>query len=82
MPYTVYILYSASLDRYYKGYTSNLADRLHRHNAGYGRYAKTGKPWELIWHTTKSSRSEAIGLERKLKNMNREKLEAFVEKYS
>ena len=28
--YTVYILYSASIDRYYVGSTGDLADRLHR----------------------------------------------------
>lgn len=34
--YYVYMLYSAILDRYYVGQTSNLEDRLKRHNQGRG----------------------------------------------
>ncbi|MBX3255554.1 MAG: GIY-YIG nuclease family protein, partial [Chitinophagaceae bacterium] len=32
MPYTVYILYSSTLDQYYIGHTQDMADRIFRHN--------------------------------------------------
>ena len=33
MTYFVYILYSESIDRYYKGHTNNIEQRLSRHSA-------------------------------------------------
>ncbi|WP_462245896.1 GIY-YIG nuclease family protein [Ekhidna sp.] len=82
MIYFVYILYSSSLDKYYKGQTNDLNDRVRRHNDGYEKYTKSGVPWRLVWNVEKRTRSEAIILERKLKNMNRDKLESFIKKYS
>jgi len=63
----VYILYSRSLNRYYIGHSSNLEDRLERHNRGRSKYTKGGKPWELIWVMVCDTRSEAMKLERKIK---------------
>ena len=82
MPFYVYILYSESTDKYYKGQTNDLNARINRHNAGYEEATKKGKPWTLIWFTEKESRSDAVILEKKLKNMNREKLETFISKYT
>ena len=82
MDFFVYILYSESIDSYYKGQTSDLEDRLHRHNSGYEKATKSGTPWKLIWCTQKATRSEALILEKKLKNLSREKIVQFVEKYA
>ncbi|WP_421874750.1 GIY-YIG nuclease family protein [Marinoscillum sp.] len=82
MPFFVYILYSESADKYYKGQTNNLEDRLKRHNAGAEVATVKGRPWKVVWSTEKESRSEAIILEKKLKNMNRLKLKSFIDKYS
>ena len=79
--YFVYILYSEKLDKYYKGQTSNLKSRLERHNRGLETYTKKGTPWILVGFLTKSERSEAIILEKKLKNLNRKRLEDFIKKY-
>ena len=46
--YSVYVLYSASFQVYYKGYTENINDRLAQHNAGLSRYTAGKGPWELI----------------------------------
>ncbi len=81
MAYSVYIIYSKSLNRYYKGYTSNLNRRLKEHNSGYSTYTKTGMPWVLILELKKETKSEALVLERKLKNLNRERLKRFIDKY-
>jgi predicted GIY-YIG superfamily endonuclease len=39
--YYFYIIYSATLDRYYTGYTLNLEERIRKHNTGHNGH--TGK---------------------------------------
>ena len=81
MPYYVYILKSVSFLRFYIGQSNNLQDRLHRHNQQNEKATAPYAPWELIWHTQKNSRVEAIALEKKLKNLSRKRIESFMEKY-
>ncbi|MCF7805479.1 MAG: GIY-YIG nuclease family protein [Candidatus Marinimicrobia bacterium] len=45
MVYTVYILYSKSLDRSYTGHTRKLADRLKHHNQGRSKATRAGISW-------------------------------------
>ena len=82
MCYTVYILYSESLDLFYKGQTKDLTDRLFRHNHGREKSTKPGIPWMLVWFTTKKSRSDAVALEAKLKNMSKKNLASFINRHS
>ena len=82
MPHWVYILYSETADTYYKGQTDDLDDRLKRHNNKWERATQHGAPWKLVWKTEKSDRSAAMSLERKLKNLKRERLEEFIRRYS
>ena len=79
MCYYVYILYSSKLDSYYKGQTKDLTGRLNRHNQGYEKSTGRGVPWTLVWYRVAGSRSEAMLLEKKLKNMSRERLKRFME---
>jgi putative endonuclease len=81
MFYQVYILYSESLDKYYKGQTNDLPGRLKRHNAGQEKATKTGVPWKLLWSISKEDRSSALILESKIKNLSRDKLLNFMMKY-
>ena len=81
MSYTVYILYSSSIDSFYKGQTSDIEDRLRRHNSGYEKATSKGVPWKIVWSTTKETRNEALQLERKLKNLSRERTIQFIRKY-
>jgi len=82
MSYHVYILYSSSTDSYYKGQTANLEERLERHNNRRESSTQHGVPWKLVWETRKATRSEALKLERKLKNLSRERTIQFIKKYS
>jgi len=77
----VYILYSETANSYYKGQTSNLNHRIGRHNKGYEKATKIGAPWKLIWCTQKRTRGEALILEKKLKNLTKEKTIRFIQKY-
>ncbi len=82
MSFFVYILYSLKADTFYKGQTNNIEDRVRRHNLGLEKFTSSGKPWKRLWTTTKSSRSNALLLESKLKNLSRKRLLEFMKKYS
>ena len=81
MTYHVYILYSEAFDKYYIGQSKNVFERIHLHNNGSVKSTKPYLPWTIHWYCKKNSRSEAIILERKLKNLNRKRLMEFVAKY-
>ncbi|MFM1915109.1 MAG: hypothetical protein RLZZ531_778 [Bacteroidota bacterium] len=82
MKFHVYILYSEKINSFYKGQTSNLTDRLYRHNHRYEKATKAGVPWELIWTSEKPSRSDALILEKKLKNLSVKRTLEFILKYN
>jgi len=65
--YVVYILYSLSKDQYYIGHTSNLEDRLKRHNAGRSKATKHGVPWQVKYTQSFTTKSLAYSRERSIK---------------
>jgi putative endonuclease len=78
----VYIIQSLKDYSYYFGISSNLEDRLIRHNRNYERYTRNRSPWRLVWCTSKKTRSDALSLERKLKNMkSKKRIREFIQKY-
>jgi len=79
--YYSYILYSKSIDTFYKGSTSDITERVKRHNSGSEKYTTKGSPWILLWFTEKNTRSEAYKLEMKLKNLSRKRTIDFILKY-
>jgi putative endonuclease len=76
--YFVYILQSRKNDSFYKGSTDNLARRFLEHNLKKEISTKHYAPWDLVWYTTKENRSEALLLERKLKNLSVKKTVDFI----
>lgn len=81
MSFYTYILYSSKLQRFYKGSCADIMQRLARHNSGGENATAAGRPWRLIWFTEKESRSEAVKLEFKLKNLSAIRLIQFIDKY-
>ena len=79
--YYVYILYSPIYDRYYIGQTKDFEGRLHRHNSKMEKSTAPFVPWEFVLKLSKPTRSEAMVLEKKLKNLNTEDLRKFISKY-
>ncbi len=77
----LYILKSIYYGKYYIGQTENIEKRMMEHNSGKVNFTSRYIPWELELCINKASRKEAIILERKLKNLNREDLEEFITKY-
>ncbi len=79
MNYYTYILYSTYHDQFYYGQTADIKLRLKKHNAGQVKSTKKYKPWLLFAYKELSSRSEAMIMERKLKNIKaRKRLIPFI----
>ena len=66
--YTVYILYSQILDRFYVGYTNNIDRRLREHNRKKGKYTDKGIPWELKYTESFEEKIEAKNREAYIKS--------------
>jgi len=80
MVYTVYILYSKSLDRYYTGHTQDLEDRLTPHNQGRSKATKGGTPWQLVYTETFPTRSQAMQREQAIKRKkSRQYIESLIQ---
>lgn len=69
--YTVYILYSAKLDKYYIGSSADIIGRLRRHNSHSKGFTSTGRPWILAYSEEFAGKQEAVARERQLKMWNR-----------
>ena len=67
MIYSVYIIHSHPLDRYYVGQTNNIIKRLERHNLGYVKSTKSYIPWTLVYSEHYNSRSQAMKRESVIK---------------
>ena len=67
MPYIVYILQSAKDNRYYIGQTTNLQQRIAKHNKCRVKSTKARIPWKLIHYETFASRKKAIRREHEIK---------------
>jgi putative endonuclease len=64
----VYVLHSVTFDRYYVGVTSNLEQRLNKHNSGHVKSTKAFVPWMVVLNENFNSREEARKRELYLKS--------------
>jgi putative endonuclease len=69
--YSVYVIYSAKLNRYYIGTTNNVERRLEEHNTGIYKNSFTGRgvPWELYLVIEDLESKQAYAIEAYLKRM-------------
>ena len=74
MPYHFYILHSQTLDRYYIGYTSNLADRLKKHNTYHKGFTGRVNDWRVVYKEAYAEKSDAYARERQVKSWKSRKL--------
>ena len=65
--YYVYILKSKKDSSLYIGYTNNIDRRLEEHNNGKVSYAKTLRPWAVIYYESYISLEDAQTREKSLK---------------
>src|SRR5436190_11232139 len=65
--YFVYILYSASKNKFYVGQTDSIGNRLKSHSAGMSPYTSTADDWNLVYYEEFQTRTEAIRREKEIK---------------
>ena len=66
--YTVYVLYSNSINKHYTGFTTNLENRLLSHNELGKEWTSKYRPWNLIYTKSFEEKKEALQYERWLKS--------------
>ena len=57
--YYTYILFSKSKNKYYIGSTSNLEERLNKHNSNHKGYTGNTNDWEVVYSEKFESTQEA-----------------------
>jgi putative endonuclease len=62
--------------------TNNIERRLKEHNDLKVKYSRAHAPWKLVLTIEKEGKTEALQLERKLKNLSRDRLVMFIKKYA
>ena len=66
--YTVYILHSTRLGRYYIGYTGDtISDRIRRHNSNHKGYTGRANDWKLVYDHKFKEKQEAMEMEKTIK---------------
>ncbi len=79
MLFCVYILYSASLDKFYVGYTAQLEERFLRHNQKSKGFTGKAKDWLLVYQEEYSNQKEALVREKQIKSWKSKiKIEALI----
>jgi putative endonuclease len=66
--YTLYILHSKSVDRYYVGFTNDLERRLSEHNRIKAKYTDIGIPWSVVYTESFNSKKDAMNREKFIKS--------------
>ncbi|MBL7690322.1 MAG: GIY-YIG nuclease family protein [Flavipsychrobacter sp.] len=68
MSYTVYIIYSLTLDKYYIGYSEDVSVRLEQHNSGISTFTSKASDWQLKYSEVFPTREAAMNREKEIKN--------------
>ncbi|MCL5969958.1 MAG: GIY-YIG nuclease family protein [Patescibacteria group bacterium] len=71
--YYIYILQSQKDNSYYIGSTTNIDNRIEKHNKGYSRYTKNKGPFNLVYKEGYNTLSEARKREYYLKSLKSRK---------
>jgi putative endonuclease len=73
-----YIIFSATLNVYYKGYTSDIKNRIEYHNSGKSPYTSKSNDWHLVFFVEFKTKKEALIEEKRIKKLNRTSLEKLI----
>ena len=81
MPYHFYILFSKTNDKYYIGHTSQLEDRLRKHNSNQKGFTGKYNDWKVVYTEAFETKPEAYARERQVKAWkNRKRIEELIER--
>jgi putative endonuclease len=83
MTHFIYIIQSEADLSFYIGQTQDIDQRLKKHNQGYSVYTRHLRPWRILAYKEVDLRSEAMKIEKKLKNLkSREKIMEFIAQHN
>ena len=68
MLFIVYIIYSHIKDKYYIGFSSNLAERIIRHNQKSKGFTGNVNDWKIVFTQEFETKTEAIAREKQIKS--------------
>ena len=80
--FVVYIIYSKTLDLFYKGYTSDLIQRIKNHVEGKSQFTSQTTDWELVYSKEFPNKKQAILEEKRLKKLNRRSIEKLINDFN
>ncbi len=81
MGYSVYILFSRQLDKYYVGYTADLYDRLYKHNHEHKGFTSASSDWKLVYSESFDTKQKAMAREKEIKQKkSRKYIEYLIQK--
>jgi len=72
--FTVYILFSEKLNKYYIGFTSDLNARIIRHNQGGKSFTGKTNDWKIVYSEEFEEKTEAINRETQIKGWKSRKM--------
>ncbi len=73
-----YVIYSAVRDKYYIGSTSDLEQRLFKHNTNHKGFTGKAGDWEIVYFKEFAKKQDALLRERQIKSWkSRKKIEEF-----
>ncbi|MBL4655768.1 MAG: GIY-YIG nuclease family protein [Bacteroidia bacterium] len=76
----VYILFSEIINKFYIGHTSNLFERLRKHNSNHKGFTGKANDWKIMYQEIFESKNDASKREREIKGWkNRIKIEKLIE---
>ncbi|AYO57934.1 excinuclease ABC subunit C [Chryseobacterium sp. 6424] len=82
MPYFVYILYSAELDVYNKGFSTDVSQRLEYHLKGLHKFTSSARDWKIVYTAAYQTKKEALIEEKRLKRLNRTSILKLISGYN
>jgi putative endonuclease len=68
MPFFVYIVFSNTKDKFYIGFTSDIEERIIRHNQKSKGFTGNNNDWEIVYSEIFSEKSEALAREKQIKS--------------
>ena len=79
MSHFVYIIYSPTKDKYYRGYSTRPRTRIIEHNNGKSRYTALANDWALVYIEPFADKKEALRREKALKKYSKDQIKRLVE---
>ena len=72
--YHTYILFSEFADKYYIGQTSNIQERLQKHNSKNKGFTNQADDWVIVYRKSFDTRAEALSHEKQIKKWKSRKM--------